>query len=379
MGKPGAHDHDEEVGFFAHARAQLLGAHVETLAPLGWAAYGQWSMRGTRRIVELVRSGEDPAVIDELVTDLWHTESAVFFRNIGVPLRRYGKDIDSGFQRLQHQRANLVYQAVRCHQDGNYAAAILLTLAQIDGLTRDITGATFFSNATNDRYLDDATLAGVDSNLPVVRELFSERVETTDFHRKLSRHGATHGRDLAFGTKVMSTKTLVLLGALIEYLEGRSKGVARKYRRLHKAAAKKLTGVDESGRLRDDRELDQLALFAVELDGYIRMSMFSLVVDEAAWLERAYGLMHQKGLRRGAFTWGGGGAAAYWWHYRVPGGWSLGAAGRRIGTDTSITWQQWRWDDQDPPQGAPWDHGGWRDYDGEPTSPNWDMEPFPVG
>lgn len=364
--------------YFALTREALLGPAVEILAPLGWASYGLWHQRGTEQIVKLARRGAGPAEIDDLVVEQWHTESEVFLRNVAVPLRWYGKDIDHQFQRLQFQRGNLVDQAVNCHKVGNYAAATVLTLAQIDGLTRDITGATFFSNSMNDPYLDDSTLAGIATNLPTVRERFNETVDKTGFYGKLSRHGATHGRDLSFGTKVTSTKTLVLMGALVEYLEERATRVARKCRRQREIEAQKQTGTDKSGRLNDDRHLDQLYFLAADLDSHILSQAILPFAEPKSWLEKAHALIEQRSLSRRSFTWGGAGSTSYWWFYRTPAGHYLGAAARRFGSGLHIDWRQWRWDDTEPPGGTPWDRGGWTEYDGNTASPNWMLDPFPT-
>lgn len=365
--------------YFALSRELLLGPVVEELAPLGWASYGLWNKRGTEQIAELARRGADRAEIDALVTEQWHAESEVFLRNVAAPLRRYGKDIDHQFQRLQFQRGNLIDQAVKCHQAENYAAATLLTLAQIDGLTRDITGATFFSNSTNDPYLDDSTLAGIATNLPRVRELFNETVEPTGFYGKLSRHGAAHGRDLSFGTKVNSTKSLVLMGALVEYLAERAAKVARKYRRKREAEAKRRTGTDRNGRLNDDRHLDQLHFFAADLDSHILSKAILPFARPELWLDKAHELLTQRMLSRQYFSWGGTDATYYWWSYQTPAGHHLGAAARRYGSGLPVDWRQWRWDDTHPPDGAPWDCDGWAEYDGNTASPNWTIEPFPTG
>lgn len=367
-----------ETKHFALTRELLLGPVVETLAPLGWASFGRWNQTGTHGIVSKAQRGASSAEIDALVTEQWATKSSVFLKNIAAPLRRYGKDIDHEFQRMQFQRGNLIDQAIRCHCDGYYAASVLLTYAQIDGLTRDITGATFFSNSTNDEYLDDSTLAGIATNLPTVRKAFREAVNETGFHGKLSRHGAAHGRDLSFGTEITSTKALVLLGALVEYLEDRASKAALKFRRKRDDEAKKLSGTDETGRLRDERHLDQLYFFALDLDDHIRSHMVAVLADPAAWLQKAHELLEQKRLNRGAFVWGGADSSSYWWAYRAPGGHYLGAGGRRVGTGFPIEWRQWRWDSAEPPEASPWVQSEWFEYEGQPVTPNWTIADFPV-
>lgn len=364
--------------YFTLARETLLGPVVEVLAPLGWASHGRWNQKETEKIVKLARSGTDSFEIDRLLTEQWHTHGEIFLRNVAIPLRGYGRNIDHEFQRLQFQRANLVDEAVRCHKNGDYAAATLLTFAQIDGLTRDITSATFFSGSSNDPYLDDSTLAGIASNLPIVRKLFSENIESTGFHGKLSRHGAAHGRDLSFGTKVTSTKALVLMGALIEYLEERAAKVARRYRKQRELEASQRSGEDETGRLKDDRHLDQLYFFALDLDSALLSEVILPFARPQKWIKKAYEIIKERNLSRGKFTWGGDSSESYWWFYHVPGNHYMGAAARRSGSGSPIDWQQWRWDSHERPSGAPWEQGGWIKHDGNTASPNWTIKDFPT-
>lgn len=354
-----------------------FGAVVEILAPRGWVVYGRWPAAETTRIVGLARRGATDDEIDQAVTKLWHTHGEVWLRNVAIPLRRYGRLIHHEFQVQQFQRANLVDQAVKCHFAGYYAAATLLTYAQIDGLTRDITGATFFSDSQNDPYIDDTTLAGIEGNLPVVRRFFSESVTETGFHGKLSRHGATHGRDLSFGTQATSTKALVLLGALIEYLEERSQGVARQRKREHDQRVSGLTGVEESGRLQDDRSFDDLYFFSVDLDADIFPTALGGDAPPASWRERARSLMEERGLAKRRLTWGGADSSSYWWYYKTPAGQFMGAGSRRYGAGLPVDWRRWLWDAAEPPTGAPWESNGWQEYDGNQGTPNWTILPFP--
>lgn len=91
-------------------------------------------------------------------------------------------------------------------------------------------GSTFFHHEpdpTRSGYTDDITLAGIDGNLPVVRKTYSAPVGTTGRHGLISRHGI----DLAYATATTSTKTLVLLEALVERLARPADDKARRERR----------------------------------------------------------------------------------------------------------------------------------------------------
>lgn len=362
-------------------REKLLTPIVGVLAPLGWATHGRWHKDEMVHIVELANKGAPPDEIDDMVTELWHTKSKVFLKNVAAPLRLYGQQISHDFQRQNFQRANLVDQALECHFAGYYAAATLLTYAQIDGLTRDVTGASFFSGSSNDKYLDDKTLAGIAGNLPVVREFFVEPIDTTDFHTKLSRHGAAHGRDLSFGTRTNSTKALVLFGALVEYLEDRAQREAQRRQRQNESTVKGLTGVDGTGRLIDDRQLDAIYFFWADLNAYIHGDVVAGNASFDRWPDKAHSLMGQRRMSRKYFVWGGGDHASYWWHYKTPSGHYMGAAAKLYSEGLPIDWREWLWDAAEAPTGPPWgrSENGWRRFNGSDATPNWTIREFPSG
>src|SRR5699024_1704606 len=56
-----------------------------------------------------------------------------------APLGRvsYRQNLNDEFQPMQSPRATLIDETVTYHEAGLYSAATLLTMAQIDGLTRD--------------------------------------------------------------------------------------------------------------------------------------------------------------------------------------------------------------------------------------------------
>lgn len=358
---------------------QVLGPVVEVLAPLGWATHGRWHANETTRLVALANAGAPGHEIDELVTDLWHSKnSRVWLKNVSAPLRRYGRGIDHEFQRQQFQRAHLVDEAVACHLAGYYAAATLLTYAQTDGLTRDVTGASFFSHSRNDPYLDDETLAGVEGNLPVVRQFFTEDVDSTGFHGKLSRHGATHGRDLSFGSRITSTKALVLLGALIEYLEERAAKVARGERRARERAARNRDGVDEHGRRLDDRHFDALYFFQADLSTQMLRNIMIDGTSADQWENQARELLLNRHLSWRRCVWGGAEDESFWWYYQTPSGQYLGAGSRLYGRGRPIDWRTWLWDSSSKPTGSPWESDDWFEYDGNNPTPNWGIDEFPT-
>lgn len=100
----------------------------------------------------------------------------------------------------------------------------------IDGITADATlppkgrGGKMFFSPSGSKYVDvvdDATLAGMNAALPVARQHFMTEIRGTGVRGSLSRHGVMHGRELGYDTKAKSTKTFVLLAAVVEWAQPR--------------------------------------------------------------------------------------------------------------------------------------------------------------
>lgn len=361
-------------------QAQVLRAVakpiVKQLAPLGWALHTRWHYKKSHELAGRVKQGAPQTEIDEAITELWNTQSEVFLRNVALPLGRFGMNIDTEFQRINQRRVILVGEAFKCHQAEHYSAAILLTYAQIDGLTRDVTGASFFSTSSNDKFLDNETLAGIEENLPTIREAFNQTVDTTGFHGLLSRHGAVHGRDLAYGDRVNSTKALVLLGALIEYLPDHAAKKARKMKRKRDVNSKGLEGVDGKGRLLDDRELDQLCSLLAESNSKIWNEFLMSSLNRSELEPYFHQKLKEKNLSRARFTLHGVDPSFAWWSYRTPAGQILGAAILKWRDPEVKIAQIWVWDSQEAPEQPPWEtEEGWvvDDPNGGAT-PNWSFE-----
>ncbi|APT07313.1 hypothetical protein BSP99_07490 [Corynebacterium glutamicum] len=96
-----------------------------------------------------------------------------------------------------------------------------------------------------------------------------------------------------------------------------------------------------------------------------------------AWQKKAFEFIEQRNLSRSNFTRGAADSTSYWWSYSTPSGHHLAAGSRRLGSGLPIDWQQWRWDSPEPPSAAPWDDERWIPYDGNISTSNWTIEPFP--
>jgi hypothetical protein len=371
-----------DTGGKEYAEQMLKAAAV--LAPRGWALFGNWDYSALLKLVALRDGGAQGDELDNYATEVWNQQRRVLLHNIAAPLRRYGRFVDLNLQRQCQIRANIVDQAVQCHEQGLYAASITLVLAQIDGLTRDLTGASFFrfNPGVNEySYVSDSTLATVGATLPTVRRQFSDSVDSTGMHGSLSRHGVMHGRDLAFATLVNSTKTLVLLGSLIEQLEEQGSKKAKKIKRQSELQKSKLEGFDESGRLLDDRGLEQLYLFRADIETYVHMRILENDLARNSFIDHVRERLRERQLSYKSFYLNEISTDRTMWTFRSPGGQYLASAFCIENIEVRpVSPQRWTWDSPDAPSSGPWDDSiGWSLNEDDPTSPNWRFGGFPAG
>ena len=365
----------------AALRAQN-GTVALAFAPLGWAFYGHWHAAESARILKLLQEGASAADVDEAISEVWNTQQTALLRHVATPLGRFGQGIDLEFQRRCQKRQMLVSEAVACHEAGRYAAAMTLALTQVDGITRELFGTSFFKSnpsVTEADYTDDHTLAGVGGNLPEVRKAFSVPMNTVGRYGSVSRHGIIHGMDLSFASKVNSTKTLVLVGALVEHMQARAEERARKWRRDRDLERSKLTGVDDRGRLLDDRHLEELYMFRADFEGQVYFELLDAEGPSTeALAEEAYPLLEKRMLSRRQFTLISVGRDGVAWTYRTPAGHWMGSAMRiQDRTMRPVVEERWTWDAAEAPTAAPWvTSGGWTVTRGDPQTPNWPFGGF---
>lgn len=308
-----------------HPTLEQLGEAVALFARLGWAMCGRWHMEGTLRILRQAESGATDDELDLAITNLWNNENVTWLKHAPAPMRRWSNS-HYPFKQLLWDRVSLIEKAIEHHFAGAYEASMPIILAQIDGVSRDLTGQSFFSKGSKASYLDDETIAGMEANLPVVRALFSEDVKTTGDYGKVSRHGVLHGRDLGYGTRVNSTKTIVLVAAIAEYLPRIADNAGAQLREQHEAEVAGSTELDELGRLVDDRHVRELLNFAYDFDAEYLIAVLLNPAPFNARRQLAV-LANKHDLDPEAFTldedWTG-----WRWHYTIPAGQTLGYAAR---------------------------------------------------
>lgn len=358
------------LGVVSHPTLEQLAEAVALFAPLGWAMCGRWHLEGTLRVLRLAGNSATDDELDEAITDVWNNENATLLKHAAAPMRRWSNS-HYPFKQLVWDRVSLIEKAIEHHFAGAYEASTPIILAQIDGMSRDLTGQSFFSKGSNDPYLDDETIAGMETNLPVVRALFSEDVRPTGDYGKVSRHGVLHGRDLGYATRVNSTKTIVLVAALAEYLPKIADNAGVQLRRQHEDEVAGSTELDELGRLVDDRHVPEVLNFAYDFDTeYLNAVLLNPGPFNARRQLAAVARKH--GLDPETFTLEED-QIGWRWHYTIPAGQTLGYAARPSTSSERRHPDVWRWDDPSTPDTFPWnDSTGWRSDDDFPRSPNWE-------
>jgi hypothetical protein len=180
-----------------------------------------------------------------------------------------------------------------------------------------------------------------------------------------------HGRDLGYATRVNSTKTIVLVAALAEYLPKIADNAGAQLRRQHEDEVAGSTELDELGRLVDDRHVPELLNFAYDLDTEYLNAVLLMPGPFNARRQLA-AVARKHGLDPEAFALDED-QTGWRWHYTIPAGQTLGYAARPSTSSERRHPDVWRWDDPSTPDTFPWnDSTGWRSDDDFPRSPNWE-------
>ena len=180
-----------------------------------------------------------------------------------------------------------------------------------------------------------------------------------------------HGRDLGYATRVNSTKTIVLVAALAEYLPKIADNAGAQLRRQHEDEVAGSTELDELGRLVDDRHVPELLNFAYDLDTEY-LNAVLLIPGPFNARRQLAAVARKHGLDPEAFALDED-QTGWRWHYTIPAGQTLGYAARPSTSSERRHPDVWRWDDPSTPDTFPWnDSTGWRSDDDFPRSPNWE-------
>lgn len=199
-------------------------------APFGWTVSARnLKMSDYEEAVALWQASLDPAAVDEHLTRAW--ADPVWLRHSYGPLialaGRHEPTRD-----LLLIRNRLLDKALGHHKRGEYEASVLLVLTQIDGITWQFTEPRhgFFFKAKPDNFLDEATIAGMPEVLRAVYRFVIQDPRDTSVSDAFHRSPIIHGRQLAFGTEVNSTKAFALLAGVIDWLTPKAALLTERWR-----------------------------------------------------------------------------------------------------------------------------------------------------
>jgi hypothetical protein len=224
------------------AQAQaLLTAHdagfggldddADLLAPHGWLLFELSPHAAYRDAAALVRAGRVQEA-EQRIVDSWNEHDAALLRLAVHRVDGLYREFDPEYESdpdapdVGRARAAVIEEAVECHRDGRYAAAINLALGQIDGIVADFSddGHPFFARDRNTHepranVTDDTTLAGHPRALLALAKLMTEACNSTAVTGRLLRHGIMHGRELGYASRRNSTQALATLLAVIVWAQ----------------------------------------------------------------------------------------------------------------------------------------------------------------
>jgi hypothetical protein len=189
------------------------------LGPLGWCVVDRLPSETYSEAVDLIEAGASVSRVDKLLTAAWN--GGVALRGTYGPLGHLYGDGDEDLE-IQFARSQLLNRALAHHKARRYEASILILLSQIDGITFDVTGRreSIFYQGERLPYEHSGSLAGLPGNLAAVRDQLLVDRFVVSRAGLWQRHPILHGRELAYGTRINSTKTWALLGGVIDWLRG---------------------------------------------------------------------------------------------------------------------------------------------------------------
>ena len=332
------------------------------LAPLGWIFFESAPFEEYALAATLVEEGR-AADAEELLVRKWNDDEILRKWPVHRLVGLYGGEEEQ--IEIREARQRLLWKALDLHHAGEYAAAIPIVLAQIDGVFIDFTSkpAKEFFDPRNPNLVDDVTLAGHPLGLQALSKLMSQTVKTTTTGDTLSRHGILHGRVLGYDTVENATKVWTALLAVIDALKPRSDELnetLRLEREDRYAGSKEL---DEEGRRLDRRGFDAAKKLLFDVSAYqhgVYQKRGRYAADREE-LDPSSNLLgaHEFELRTSDD------GQKYWAWVVTPTGFVFGMAGR--GGDRPV----WQYQGDEPPVGGIDSEADWRHVARDPAPSEW--------
>lgn len=336
-------------------------ADAVQFAERGWAITEVFNVEMLREALRVLRDTQSMERAEvELVKQLNSGERPLWFAVSRVD--RIGWD-DLELREIARERGRLTEKALAHHVAGSYEASVPMALAQVDGITHDLTERSFFPRRNVEHLLDDTSLLGMDEILGSLQSVYGESMRTSSAHGRLSRHGILHGRELGYDTLENSTKSLVLLGAVVNWAIPRGEKLAEQ-RAQGWAGTNEL---DAKGRRRDRRGFEQAIEDLCDVSfGQAKYfeahGEYAGCVRDLPFVSNADDLMSRPdglGMSRADDN------SAYWSWCGTPSGYVLGVAGR-AGVDTELRYAGFG--ASSSPEAEP---ERWHDAE-EDSPPDWD-------
>jgi hypothetical protein len=278
------------------------------------------------------------------------------------------------------RRRRLLLKAVEHHEAGAYEASIPIVLAQIEGLTADVTGGKLFFSRREDKQadvVDEAVLSAVPGHLAALREHYSEGGHETRSSGGLSRHEILHGRELGYDTRINSLKVFPLLETVVAWARPRAEAEAERRRAKRWAANAGSDELAADGARLDDREFAATReglrwLWTCQLGqyrnpGHFRDDMLTIALTGGNSISKNLPAPHGFEMRLAPDK------QTFWAWRPTISGWHLGIAATVLSNngDGDIRLAEWLWDAPCAPHSGPdEDPAGWG---GGPFAapPNW--------
>lgn len=337
-------------------------AIIAALVPLGWAVSQSLPVDDLARAVEAL-AAEGESALDQVLVEIMSDD--FWLRRPAVRVGALGQD-DAEYQAYFAQRRRLLLKAVEHHLAGRYDASVPIIMAQIDGLTADVTGGKQFFNKGGKKadVVDPALLAAVPGHLDRLRDLFSKDASLTVTDTSISRHGVLHGRHLGYDNEVNSLKMFALLEAVVDWAGPRAneEGSARRAaRQAHHSGSSEL---GPNGERLDDREFRETRqalrnLMGVQLGWYRRLGHFREDALDVAFgfgnLSAGLPLPNDIEMAVAADK------QVFWAWRQTPSAWHLGLAARATHPEhrDGVGFQEWLWDSPESPVAGPEQDPAW--------------------
>jgi hypothetical protein len=124
--------------------------------------------------------------------------------------------------RVGRERYRLFEEAVQCHRDGRYAAALGIVVPQTEGMVREVGLSSPYQHPSS--LVDDVSPGGHPAILKTIFELSRASVRKTTLKNEgpfPQRHGIQHGRLVDYDSRRNSTKAFVAAAELATFCQAR--------------------------------------------------------------------------------------------------------------------------------------------------------------